>query len=46
MPPVTTVSFQVAQLIARHKSFVVDFNVPSADIQTGEMPAQYRPLEA
>jgi hypothetical protein len=31
LPSVTTVSYRVAQFIARHKSFVPDFNVPIAD---------------
>ena len=44
--PFTTGSLRVAQFIARQKPFVVDFNVPKAEFQFGEMPARYRPLNS
>lgn len=46
LPPVTTVSLRAAQLIARHKPFVADFNVPKAEVTLAKQAATKRPLSA
>jgi hypothetical protein len=38
-PPVTTVSFPVAQFITRHKPFVADINVPKLDLSHSHLDA-------
>jgi hypothetical protein len=45
LPPVTTVSLQVAQSIARQKPFVADFNVPKPVIhQKTELTFNFQSL--